>query len=65
MVWGENMRTVYVDVLIVVNVFIDLLLLLCTKRLLHLRARLWRLILAAVLGGFLSLSALLPPLPCR
>ena len=57
------MKTVYVDVLAAVNMFTDLLLLLCVKRWLRLRARLWRLILASAIGGVLSLAALLPPLP--
>ena len=57
------MRTVYVDVLAAVNLFIDLLLLLCTKRFLKLRASLKRLVLASAIGGVLSLAALLPPLP--
>lgn len=63
MIWGEKMRTVYVDVLIVVNFMIDLMLILCVKRFLHIKARLWRIILSAVLGGLLSLTALLPPIP--
>ena len=57
-----EMRTVYVDILIVVNVLIDLLLLLCTARLLHVRVKPLRLLLGALSGGALSLTALLPPL---
>ena len=57
------MRTVYVDVLIVVNFMIDLMLILCVRRFLHIKARLWRVILSAALGGVLSLAALLPPIP--
>ena len=56
------MRTVYVDILIIVNLFIDLLLLLCTARLLHLRVKPLRLLLASLLGGAMSITALLPPL---
>lgn len=57
------MRTVYVDVLVTVNLFIDFFLLLCTKKLLHIRASIFRLIAGAALGGVLSLIALLPALP--
>lgn len=57
------MRTVYIDVLITVNIFVDFFLLLCTKRLLNIRAKLWRLIAGSVTGGFFSLSALLPRMP--
>lgn len=57
------MRTVYIDVLITVNLFIDFFLILCVKLLLHLRAGLLRMILGAAAGGLLSLTALLPALP--
>lgn len=56
------MRAVYVDVLITVNVFIDFFLILCTKKSLHLNATYKRMILGAVLGGGLSLVALVPKL---
>lgn len=46
-----------------VNLFIDFFLLLCTKKILNIRVRLFRLILGAALGGVLSLAALLPVLP--
>ena len=58
-----DLHTVYVDVLIVVNLFIDFMLLVCTKRILHLGGKLIRLILSAILGGLFSLAALLPTLP--
>ena len=57
------MRTVYVDVLVVVNIFIDFLLLLGTGRFLQLKSKLLRLILASLLGGAQSLVALLPEIP--
>ena len=57
------MATVYIDVLITVNIFIDFFLILCTKTLLHISQKLSRLILGAVLGGFFSLAALLPRIP--
>ena len=58
--------TVYIDVLITVNIFTDFILLVCVKRFLNIRAKLIRLILGSLLGGILSLAALLPdihPLP--
>ena len=58
-----EMRTVYIDVLVVVNCFIDLLLLLCVSRLLHLRTKPLRLLFASLVGGSFSLTALLPPIP--
>ncbi len=51
------------DILCAVNVFIDFLLLLGAARLLRLRVSLPRLLAASVLGGALSLAALLPRLP--
>lgn len=56
------MRTVYLDVLVAVNIFTDFFLLLAVKRLLHLRAPYWRLILGSVSGGAAGLVALLPRL---
>ena len=58
-----EMRTVYVDVLITVNIFIDFMLLVGTGRFLQLRSSLLRLILASLLGGAESLAALLPEIP--
>ena len=58
-----HLRIVYIDVLFVVNCLIDLILLLGVGKLLHLRAKPLRLLTAALSGGALSLSALLPPLP--
>ena len=57
------MRTVYVDVLIVVNMLIDAILLISAATLLQLRVKLTGLLIAACLGGLFSLAALLPPLP--
>lgn len=53
----------YVDVLVVVNMIIDLILLLCTAKLLHLRTKPLRLLIAAAIGGAVSLTALLPKVP--
>ena len=60
---GDCVKTVYVDVLITVNVFIDFFLLLCVKRFLNIRAKLIRIIFGSFIGGILSLTALLPKIP--
>lgn len=57
------MKTVYIDILITVNIFIDFFILVCTKGFLHIKASLKRLILGSVIGGALSLAALLPRIP--
>lgn len=57
------MRTIYIDVLITVNIFVDFFLILCTQRLLNIRAGLVRIILGSAAGGLLSLAALLPKIP--
>lgn len=56
------MRTIYIDVLITVNIFIDFFLILCTKKSLHISASHLRMILGSLLGGVLSLAALAPRL---
>lgn len=57
------MRTIYVDVLITVNIFIDFFIILCTKKFFHLNAPYFRIVLGSLLGGLFSLTALLPALP--
>ena len=57
------MTTVYLDVLITVNIFIDFFLILCVKKVLRVRAGLTRMILGSLLGGARSLVDLLPRLP--
>lgn len=57
------MQTIYIDVLITVNIFIDFFLILCTKKFLNIRASFKRLILGSFLGGILSLVAILPEIP--
>ena len=57
------MRTVYIDVLITVNIFIDFFLILCTRNFLHIRVSLKRMILGSIFGGSLSLVALFPAQP--
>ncbi len=54
------MQTIYIDTLMCVNLFIDYILLLVTKKTLHIRARTRRLILSSLVGAFTSLWALLP-----
>lgn len=56
------MKSVYIDVLITVNVFIDFILILCTKRLFVSTLRLKNVACVAS-GGVQSLIALFPPLP--
>lgn len=54
------LRVIYVDVLIAVNVFIDFMLITCTRKFLHIKIKYIRMILGSILGGILSLVALLP-----
>ena len=54
------MKTLYIDVLITVNIFIDFFLILCTKKCLHIKVSLKRMIIGSVIGGLSSLIALLP-----
>ncbi len=57
------MKSVYIDVLITVNVFIDFILILCTKKALCINTSFKKMLLASLLGGVQSLIALFPPLP--
>lgn len=57
-----KLRVIYVDVLIAVNVFVDFMLIACTKKFLHIKIKYIRMILGSILGGILSLVALLPNL---
>lgn len=57
------MKSIYIDVLLTVNVFIDFILILCTKKALCINTTFKRMLLASLLGGAQSLIALLPPLP--
>lgn len=56
---GEGM-TVYADVLVIVNLYIDYILLSLVRRCLNLAAPGYRLVLGALTGGALSLIGLLP-----
>lgn len=57
------MQTVYVDILIFLNIFIDFFILFCVKNFLHIKVSLKRLILGSACGSLFSLCALMPPLP--
>ncbi len=52
-------NTIYVDILILINIFITYCLLMSTKIILGLSVVKWRLILASVLGGLFSLIILI------
>ncbi len=59
---GENFlkQTIYIDILVGVNLFINYLLLLCVSKFLALPAKRKRLLAAAFLGAAYSLTILLP-----
>lgn len=57
------MPVVYLDVLVVLNWFIDFLLLSSTARILRLPFKRWRLVLGALLGGVSSCLIFLPAMP--
>lgn len=59
---GEVMKSIYIDILIAVNIFTDFFLILCTRRFLHISTSYKRMLLASIAGGILSLEALLPPM---
>ncbi|MDR0914897.1 MAG: sigma-E processing peptidase SpoIIGA [Oscillospiraceae bacterium] len=56
------MQTIYVDVLIFINMFIDFFLLMCVKKFLNIAARTRRVVLGSLLGGVCSLVAIIPRL---
>ncbi len=57
------MNSIYIDVLITVNIFIDYFLLMLTKKIIGSNIRYVRVIIGSVVGGIFSLTALLPALP--
>ncbi len=57
------MKTVYIDVLITVNIFIDFYIIMCTRIFLHINVSLGRMIAGSLVGGAFSLVALLPAMP--
>ncbi len=52
--------TVYADILFLINLIVDYFLLRLTCVILHLKPRLWRILLGAVVGGIFSLYIFLP-----
>lgn len=57
------MITIYVDVLICVNFFVNYFILLCVKKFLSLNTKNLRLIVSSAAASFFSLLIFLPPLP--
>ncbi len=55
--------TVYVDVLIAINIFVNFFLLLCVKGILKINLKKYRLFLGALAGGVYSLVIFLPEIP--
>ena len=55
----NNMK-IYADILVLVNIYIDYFILLAVKRFLHLNPPVYRLIIAALVGGASGLMSLLP-----
>lgn len=60
---GFPMQTIYLDVLLIFNLYMDYLLLALTARLTHTRLIFWRGLLGAAVGSFSSLLLFLPELP--
>lgn len=56
------MPVIYIDILFILNVWVDFLLLSATARLTRVAPKGWRLLLGAVCGGVLSVILFLPPL---
>ena len=52
--------TVYADVLVIVNLYVDFFLLWCTRRTLCLRGKPWRLAAGALTGALCTLVCLIP-----
>lgn len=52
--------TIYGDVLVIVNLYVDFFLLWCTRRTLQLRCKPWRLAAGALVGALCALECLLP-----
>ncbi len=57
------MQTIYLDVLLILNLYVNWFLLRGTARLTHTRLHTVRCIAAALCGSFTSLTVLLPPMP--
>lgn len=54
------LRTIYADVFFFINMFVDFLLLLCVKRIIHSPVKYSRIVLGALSGAILSFTAFLP-----
>ena len=54
----------YLDVLFLENFLMDYILLLVTKRVLHIRSPVWRLCLAAIVGAFSTCAVIAIGIPC-
>lgn len=52
--------TIYADILILINIYIDYFLILAVRRFFHLWTKPWRMVLGAVFGGFCGLLGLVP-----
>lgn len=57
------MNSIYIDILITVNIFIDYFLLILTKKVIGSNVKYFRIIIGSISGGLFSLIALLPALP--
>ncbi len=57
------MQTIYLDVLLVFNLYVNYILLRMTARMTHSRLRAGRCLLASALGSLSTLMILLPPMP--
>ncbi len=57
---GGMPLTVYADVFVIVNLYIDFFLLWCVRRFLGLRAKSWRLVAGSLLGALCALVSLAP-----
>lgn len=55
--------TIYADILVVTNLYIDFFLLWCVKKFLKLRTKNWRLVLGALTGALCALLSLIPGQP--
>ncbi|MCL1823298.1 MAG: sigma-E processing peptidase SpoIIGA [Oscillospiraceae bacterium] len=56
-------NVIYIDTLIIINLYVNFFLLKSTEIFLHRRIKTWRCVLGALAGGISSLVILLPPLP--
>ncbi|MGN0453256.1 MAG: sigma-E processing peptidase SpoIIGA [Ruminococcus sp.] len=57
---GDSLQIIYVDTLICINFFIDYIILVTLKRILHIRSMHFRLLLGALFGAVSTLGVFLP-----